>query len=387
MTKLITGNHAQLVDLSESDKSRIFERLQNAERRDAYAQISGLSALRLAGAGIGIVFLLINAYQGAWALKMISSEGGGSLLDNVVLVLTAIGLVLAANVIAVRLAISRGLFKIIGFCLLLLLMSWSIFTSALHLSMKIQSGADSSVTQSQSYQDARQRITQAEANLAQSKKALFLHREAASKGSTSDFGWLTRPEALAPFHAEIQHAENALQSARDALAKAKESSGTTGSVLAELAGWFGLSTVEFSTRFALATVVLMELARVFLSVLSGLAILRALRNFSPSAENPTKTGAQDTLSTAISAGNTEKTGINRQAQTEQKRYDNTPSHKRRTEYQTQLAKVTEAVKGGHSATIQAIRTLAQCGTNRAQAIQSELVEQGVIERKENRRVA
>lgn len=64
---------------------------------------------------------------------------------------------------------------------------------------------------------------------------------------------------------------------------------------------------------------------------------------------------------------------------ESKRYDNTPSFKRKRDFQKQLARLVAARDKGDLQKLgrAAIKRYVQCGDNRAQALQTELVEMGL----------
>lgn len=63
----------------------------------------------------------------------------------------------------------------------------------------------------------------------------------------------------------------------------------------------------------------------------------------------------------------------------QKKYDNTPSFKRKRDFQKQLAKLVAAREKGDLQKLgrAAIKRYVQCGDNRAQALQTELVTMGL----------
>lgn len=68
-------------------------------------------------------------------------------------------------------------------------------------------------------------------------------------------------------------------------------------------------------------------------------------------------------------------------------YDNTPGRKTRAHYQQQLAKVRAALEAGTcKPNARAIGKCAGCNMQRAQAIATDLVDAGVLERLANRRM-
>ena len=68
-------------------------------------------------------------------------------------------------------------------------------------------------------------------------------------------------------------------------------------------------------------------------------------------------------------------------------YDNTPGRKTRAHYQQQLAKVRAALEVGTcKPNARAIGKCAGCNMQRAQAIATDLVDAGVLERLPNRRM-
>lgn len=61
--------------------------------------------------------------------------------------------------------------------------------------------------------------------------------------------------------------------------------------------------------------------------------------------------------------------------------DRTPGHRRANQYQRQIAKVRAAIQAGEIApSVSTVRSVASCGTARAQSIIAELVRDGELER-------
>ncbi len=252
--------------LNSSDLQSIQEDYQQAEYSRLKMAANSLRFWMIIGACLGVVFLVINSMQAYWALAKLAGMATDSGFNAVVTGLIAIGLIMSANVISIRLGTVGQGSRSIGLLLLTGLMLFSIVTSSLHLAWQVQGGHEASIQQSDGYQRAvadYDRAAEAYDAVIESAK------DADTVGDYSSGGWIRKKY--------VPGAKSELDAARSRLESVTEGgTSATATVLHEVAAWFGLSPEKFSTRFALVAVILMEAARIWLSLEAGSAIRRAL---------------------------------------------------------------------------------------------------------------
>lgn len=286
--------------LSADAKERVRTKMQRADEGDVNRQIAGMSVLRVCGAFLGIVFLAVNSYQATWALMKLSGAatgggiyGGGQGLtaDQWTVGLTAFGLILGAQVIAVRMAMASGGMKVAGFVILIGLMAFSVVTSAMHVAFNVEGGVVESTRSSDEYQMAKRRLESATTANSSANQAIsnltsqFRNYDAASVGEINR-------RQMPGYQSAARSAAAEVAAAQEAFDKVKESGGGSamGTVVNTLAGWFGLNSADFAMRFALFAVILMELVRVYLSYLTGRYIMEAMREMSDKGSEDPEAG-------------------------------------------------------------------------------------------------
>lgn len=288
------------VHVTDASKELIFERMQKADAKDINRQITGITVLRGCGALLGIVFLLINAYQGTWALMKLSGAAGGSLgqgagqwdgaffaglsADQWIMGGTAFGLILAAQVIAIRLVMTEGRMKAIGVLILCGLMAFSVFTSAMHVGFNVEGGVIESTRASDEYKLAKKRLETAMSGQGAAQQRWSTYQNKAEQGTVAESGWMLRDDATKKYSDAISDADAELKAAQSAFDRVKETGGGSamGAIVNVMSGWFGLSSAQFAMRFALFCVVLMELVRVYLSMLTGIYLMQVMSEMSAS---------------------------------------------------------------------------------------------------------
>ena len=295
------------VYLSEEAKERAFEKMQRADEADMNRQIAGMSILRASGAFLGVIFLIVNSYQATWALMALAGKAGaaeagaagawgwnlaGLTWDQWAVGLTAFGLILAAQVVAVRLVIADSSMKALGVLLLIGLMAFSVLTSAIHMAFNVQGGVEQSVRAGDEYQLAKQRYETA-MRAAETARTSYSDYQASVAGGDPWALNATHSKGPArPYVEAIDAAQAEAQAAGRAFEQVKASGG--GSAMAEVlgvvAGWFGMETASFALAFALFAVVLMEAVRVYISLLTGRHLAAAMadvaRKRSSAAQTP-----------------------------------------------------------------------------------------------------
>lgn len=274
-------------NLTDDTKDRLLTRMENADARDVNSKITGMMILRSCGALLGVVFLAVNAYQATWALMKLAGMGdigslydggpSGLTADQWTVGATAFGLVLAAQVIAIRMAMSDGATKAAGIALLLGLMAFSVVTSAMHIAFKVEGGVIESTRQSDDYKLAKARY---EAALASKSTAEtdWTRRQEDSRGQDPWTVNTTHSKGPGrPFVERIRSAESELAAAkRDFDSVKKSGGGAEGTVVTTMASALGMTSAQFALWFALFAVVLMELTRVYLSFLTGNYLMEAM---------------------------------------------------------------------------------------------------------------
>lgn len=228
---------------------------------------------------LAIVFLVINAAQAYWSLSKLASMATDSLLNMAVTGGVALALVLAANVMAANIGSAGTLGRVTGGLLLVGLMAFSVTTSALHLAWQVQGGHEASIINTRAYRRADHNYQQAMASMAEVRRSASLADE---RADTSSAGHI-RSKQLPAARQDVAQARERL----DQVAKSG-GDGVTATVLAEVAAMVGLSPQQFSTRFSVFAVVLMELCRIWLTLQAVEAVRRALEG----AEHPKTQGPQ-----------------------------------------------------------------------------------------------
>lgn len=226
---------------------------------------------------LAIVFLVINAAQAYWSLSKLANMATDSLLNMAVTGGVALALVLAANVIAANIGSAGALGKITGGLLLVGLMAFSVTTSGLHLAWQVQGGHEASITNSKAYRRADYDYQQSVEAMAEVRRSASL---ADTQGDTASAGYI-RSKQLPAARQDLLQARERLDTV------AKGGDGVTATVLAEVAAMVGLSPQQFSTRFSLFAVILMELCRIWLTLQAVSAVKRALEESSrPKSQAP-----------------------------------------------------------------------------------------------------
>ena len=216
---------------------------------------------------LAIVFLVINAAQAYWSLSKLANMATDSLLNMAVTGGVALALVLAANVMAANIGSAGAFGRFTGGLLLVGLMAFSVTTSALHLAWQVQGGHEASITNSSSYRRADHDYRDAVDTMSEIRHSAALADE---RGDTASAGYI-RSKQLPAARRGVSQARERL----DAVAKSG-GDGVTATVLAEVAATVGWSPQQFSTRFSIFAVVLMELCRIWLTLQAVTAVKRAL---------------------------------------------------------------------------------------------------------------
>lgn len=261
------------IELDESDLETIREDFRNAEYTKLKLAASSIRMFTILGALLSICFIAINSGQAFWALKTLSGLASDSLLNEFITGFIAIGLILASKVIGVRLGMTDGGLKALGVFLLISLMIFSITTSALHLSFNLVGGSDRSLHQSTEYKLA---LSDYQVAADAYQQVLNSAKIADEKGKVSDAGWI-RGRHLPPLKEDLDNARNRLDSVK------VNGAGSESKVLTTVASWFNLTSDEFSVRFSILTVMLMELSSLFLSFQTGASIRKAMSGKKPQA--------------------------------------------------------------------------------------------------------
>lgn len=227
---------------------------------------------------LAIVFLIINAAQAYWSLSKLANMATDSVLNMTVTGGVALALVLAANVIAVNMGSAGAFGKITGGLLLIGLMAFSVTTSALHLAWQVQGGHEASIVNSKAYRRADHDYRQSVEAMAEVRSSASL---ADTQGDTASAGHI-RSKQLPAARQDVAQARERL----DAVAKSG-GAGVAATVLAEVAATVDMSPQQFSTRFSLFAVILMELCRIWLTLQAVAAVRRALEGSSyPKTQGP-----------------------------------------------------------------------------------------------------
>lgn len=153
-----------------------------------------------------------------------------------------------------------------GVSILAGLMVFSVITSSLHLGFQVLGGYQSSISESTEYQ-----IALADYELAAKaySEVLASAAKADEEGDTRSGGWIRKSYAP-PLKKDVD-------SARSRLESAKQSAGTEASVLAQVAGFFDMAPERFSALFALFSVLLMEVCRIWLAFSTASAIRQLIK--------------------------------------------------------------------------------------------------------------
>ena len=363
------------IELSHEQTADLRQRLQNSERRRLQSSIRGVNFWLIAGVFVSVVLLVINAAQAYWALSMLSGLATSSLFWTIVTGLIAVCLIVAANVVSVQFGGLGGFGKIAALALLCALMGFSIFTSALHLSFSIEGGYQASAKTTEGYQHAKAAYDRAVASLEAVEESARL---ADQKGDTASAGYIRRKQ-VAPAQATVDKAAADMEKAADS-----GEQGAIGAVLTEIAGWFGLTPTEFSTRFSIFVVILMELTRIFITAAAAVAIYRAIGDMEDENTQSGEDWSEPQRRQAANddEGEDEEETEYHEQQDDQGDHNNAPRKKRTAAYQRKLAQVRTGVLSGKLSSLgrKAIKDFCNCGDDVANSIQADLVEEGLAER-------
>lgn len=210
------------------------------------------------------LFLFLNSIQAFWALQHLAGLATDSTLNAVVTGLIAVSLILAANVVSIRLG--SGMSRGVGVGILLGLMAFSVITSSLHLGFQVLGGHQASINQSAEYRMALQDFELARQAYSD---VLASAAQADAEGDTRSSGWIRSRHA--------PQLKDAADAARQRLQDTKKTAGTEASILSTVAGYFGMNTEAFSTVFAVVSVSLMEAVRIFLAFSTASAVRQLIR--------------------------------------------------------------------------------------------------------------
>ena len=419
--------------LSDDAKKRVKDRMQRADEGDVKRQIVGMSALRMCGAILGILFLAVNSYQATWALMKLSGAagagegiygGGGLSADQWTVGATAFGLILAAQVVAIRMAMAEGGMRFAGFVILIGLMSFSVVTSAMHVAFNVEGGVIASTKATDEYKLAKSRYEAAIASKTKAEESWSQYQNDMRGGDPWSLNATHSKGPARPYVEGISSAKSEIEAARTAFEAVKKDGGGSamGSVVNTLAKWFGLDSADFAMRFALFAVILMELVRVYLSYLTGRYIMEAMREMSGSdkgseAGNATakkpETRAErvmpaaapsprDTIRGPVISDPIEvedkpkprplfaprkpkpepKTETTEQAPERKKSAkDRAPGNKRNAKFSQQLSKLKGAIgtsfPAGERMKVQDIKDMVDCNSETANRLRNALAESGV----------
>jgi|GEM_PF-3119849 len=388
MSKL--GTQTGGVYLSDEDKTDIFHKYRDSDAKDLRRQVRGMTALKAAGGLLAVAFFIVNAYQGSWALAKLTGIGNGTVVDQTTIIVVAAGLILAANVVAIRMTLSGGVGMFFGVVIVVGLMAFSILTSAMHISFSIQAGVMQSARNTDEYKLAKDRYERASEALSGAQGDFSAYQDKAKSGNTAEYGWMMRDEATTPLQGRISTAQREVEAARRSYETAREEGGAEGQIIGTIAAWFGWNTQQFALYFSIFCVVLMEAVRVYLSFIAGM-YLRGLMQELTEAEQGS--AGIDRQSREDASGEPSDDFAQNWRQESQHRpvglesghsadHDNTPSWKRDATAQAQLARVREGIRAGHLTAlgVNNVAKFAHCGSDRAEWIRSELVTEGLAER-------
>ena len=249
--------------------------MAKADAGDLNRQITGMTVLRTCGAALGVVFLAVNSYQAVWALMKLSGAasgngvyGGGMDLtgDQWAVGATAFGLIFAAQVIAIRMVMASGAWRVFGVLILAGLMAFSTLTSAIHIGFNIQGGVVEATRQTADYKMAKARYEAALESKTRSERNWSLYQEDNRGGDPRSLNATHSQGPGRPYVEGINSAGAEVEAARRAFQKTKEEGGGSamGDIIGSIAAWFGTDTAGFALGFGIFTVVLMEATRVYL---------------------------------------------------------------------------------------------------------------------------
>ena len=388
MSKL--GTQTGGVYLSDADKSDIFHKYRDSDAKDLRRQVRGMTALKAAGGLLAVAFFVVNAYQGSWALAKLTGIGNGTMIDQTTIIVVAAGLILAANVVAIRMTLSGGVGMVFGVLIVVGLMGFSILTSAMHISFSIQSGVMQSARNTDEYKLAKDRYERASEALSGAQGDFSAYQDKAKSGNAAEYGWMMRDEATAPLQDRISGAQREVEAARRSYETAREEGGAEGQIIGTIAAWFGWNTQQFALYFSIFCVVLMEAVRVYLSFIAGMYLRGLMQELTKqeaeTVETPRETPKDAPGDVGASfAGKEEGEDQSRSTGPEiasSDEHDNTPSWKRDATAQAQLARVRDGIGAGHLTAlgVNNVAKFAHCGSDRAEWIRSELVKEGLAER-------
>lgn len=388
MSKL--GAQTGGVYLSDEDKTDIFHRYRDSDAKDLRRQVRGMTVLKAAGGLLAVAFFLVNAYQGSWALARLTGIGNGTLVDQTTIIIVAAGLILAANVVAIRMTLSGGVGMVFGVVIVAGLMAFSVLTSAMHISFSIQSGVMQSARNTDEYKLAKDRYERANQALSAAQGDFSAYQDKAKAGNTAEYGWMMRDDATAPLQGRITGAQREVEAARQSYETAREEGGAEGQIIGTIAEWFGWTTQQFALNFSIFCVVLMEAVRVYLSFIAGMYLRSLMQELTDEQGESTGTGRQ--AHEDASGAPSEDFAQNWRGKTQSRStglesdhdgdHDNTPSWKRDATAQAQLARVRDGIRAGHLTAlgVNNVAKFAHCGSDRAEWIRSELVKEGMAER-------
>jgi len=277
--------------LSDNAKEQAYSRMEKADEGDLNRQITGMVILRFCGAGLGIIFLVVNAYQATWALmKLAGMAGGGGVYDAVTgeapslsadqwaIGATAFGIILAAQVVAVRLVMAKGAWKFWGVLLLLGLMAFSVITSAIHVGFNIQGGVVAATRQTDDYALAKKRYESAISGKTTAETNWSNYQNDMRGGDPWSLNATHSQGPGRPYVEGINSAKSELEAARRSFEEVKANGGGSGmaDIIGTIAKFFGTDTAGFALGFGIFTVLLMEGVRVYLSLLTGIYLMQVM---------------------------------------------------------------------------------------------------------------
>ena len=257
--------------ITHEDAQAIRQQLAQAQASELRSQARAQRAWVIGGVLLGSCFFLINGFQAGWALQNFTALGGGSELEKAAVWLIGFGLIAMSNIMLIRFTSGGFFYRMLVMVMLAGLVGLSVTTSGLHIATKIQGGQDTSIKSSKAYLRAEAAYERAVSQLEGVERSAALADEA---GKTSDAGWI-----------RAKHVPKAQERVDAALAELKSTmtgnQGTEATVLASVAGKVGMTPTEFAVVFSWVIVVMMEAARLMLTISGALALGRLLNRTAP----------------------------------------------------------------------------------------------------------
>ena len=402
MSQLAPTTASTLVPLNPKVEQSIYDTLRTTEEREAQTQSRIAYLLTRCAPLIMVSLIVISSYQGAVILSEMAGEGTKTPVNQFITIVTALCLIVGANVIGVRLLFASGWLKLAGQGICFLLFCWSAATSMLYLAAIIQSSADIS-----SKSEMRIEAAQERARIA-NQIAFQLTYQQSVEAYNDAVGRSSRD-----ISDRVEAAQQAALDAQDELDRRINRGETMAKLLGYVAAFFGVTVTALSWIFAAATVLLMELLRWYQSYQTGASLYRSVENrraynvfdvepipqptprtYTPKATQPTANASAFEAPLILypsrgvqpkTATQTEETSERKQGNEEETKEESLPMRAKPTDsrvsFQRKVARVVNAIR--HKAfepTVANVRDLVGGGTNSVQRVRRELVRLGVCDR-------